>query len=437
MRMINYSLPLLIFLLSGCTFFSTKVESLASSSEKNAPIVKINKKNLHCPNNNKIQLMVEDDSTLKLYNTLIGSIFENKNYSFIQKSALLSLIEMSRRPDIASPTARLQYFLRFNGKVSYFDFRPIKLDDDSKMPYIKALDMLLKNFDSAKSLSKLAENLDQLVPQNINVSPEFENFLKAYKNELIKNETLSESFIKGDEVLTKHESFNRISYRKIIANYLSEKLNNDSYYEFSKNPLFPVNDGQTDLDLKCNTDISVENRVKDDLFYSSQKKSHYFALKDGDNFFIAVSSATIEKPLKNYANTYFLKTRVAPLPLPVCQFRNVREDIVLFSASGRNPAQHLKHLVTYDISLVDSYQSLEELLNFSRHLFLSTPDRILYESKRGRKSQLDFFLSMNFPIYHVDALGDIIGAASFIYNGRQNQGLIIDDRSAARLWCSP
>ncbi|MDD4976334.1 MAG: hypothetical protein PHY93_18390 [Bacteriovorax sp.] len=123
--------------------------------------------------------------------------------------------------------------------------------------------------------------------------------------------------------------------------------------------------------------------------------------------------------------------------MPVCQFNNSLQDIILFSTSGRNPAQHLKHLVSYDISLVDSFQSLEELLKFSRHLFLSNPDRILYESKRGRKSQLDFFLSMNFPIYHVEALGDIIGAGIFKNARREDLSLIADDRSKARLWCSP
>lgn len=426
-----------LLLLASCGFFSKKVESLTSSFEKSDSSTRINRKNLHCPDNNKIQLILEDDSTIKFYRPVMSSLFEAKNYSFIQKAAMLSLIEMSRRPDKASPSARLQYFLRLNGKIFYFDFRPVNLDDGSKMPYLKGIEFLLKNFDTTKGLSKLAESLDQQIPQNINVTPEMEAFLQNNKNDLAKNETFAESFMKGDEVLTKHESFKRISYRKIVSIFFNDKLNTDTYYESSKNPLFPVNVGETDLELKCNTDISKENKFKDDLLYSPQNKSHYFALKDGENLFIAVSSAILEKPFKNYKNTYFFKTRVSPLPLPICQFRNVREDVVLFSTSGRNPEQHLKHLVTYDISLVDSFRTLEELLNFSRHLFLSNPDRILYESKRGRKSQLEFFLNMNFPIYHVDSIGDIIGSASFIYTGHKNQSLIVDDRSSAKLWCSP
>ena len=44
---------------------------------------------------------------------------------------------------------------------------------------------------------------------------------------------------------------------------------------------------------------------------------------------------------------------------------------------------------------------------------------------------------MNFPIYNVDALGDIIGIANFKSQKTDEQSLIIDDRSLARLWCAP
>lgn len=438
-RMIKKFLTLsMLGLFTSCSFFSNKVESIVDSQEKkNSTAVKSNKKNLHCTDNNNLQLLLEDDSTIKYYHSFTDRLFNTKNYSFIQKAAMLSLIEMSRRPDEASPQARLQYFLRYKGKDYYFDFRPLNLDDDSKMPFLKGIDVLLKNFDQTRPLSKLADALDLIIPQTINVSSELETFLQNRKNELVKDEILTDVFIKGDEVLTRHESFKRISYKKIVSLYFGGKLNLDSQYEFSKNSLTPMDVGQADLNLKCNTDINKEISLKEDAFNSSQKSSHYFAIKDGDNFFIAVSSSLIAKPLKNYKGTYFFKSLVTPTPLPVCQFTNKQEDIVLFSTTGKNPAQHLKHLVTYDISAVDSYPSLEELLNFSRHLFLSTPDRILYESRRGRKSQLDFFLSMNFPIYHVDALGDIIGSAGFTRRGLENRSLIVDDRSPAKLWCMP
>ncbi|MGZ3807366.1 MAG: hypothetical protein ACXVCE_04715, partial [Bacteriovorax sp.] len=426
-----------LFFFPGCSFFTKKVESLADSEKKSSAPLKTVKKNLHCPDNNKVQLLLEDEATLKFYRPFINTLFESKKYSFAQKAAMISLIEMIRRPDEASPSARLQIFFHNNNKNYYYDFRPVNLEDDSKMPYLKGLDVLLKIFDHSKTLSQLSDILDEVIPRAINVSSELENFLVSHKDDLEKNESFSEIFLKGGEVLTKYESFKRMSFKKIVTQYNVDKLGNDAYYEMSKNALLSLDIGQSDLAVKCNFDINKENTLKEDLINSTQKKSHYFALKDGENFFVAVSSAIAGKSLKTHKESYLLKALPNPIPLPICQFRNNQEDLILISTTGRNPEQHLKHLVTYDINLVDSYQTLEELLTFSRHLFLSNPDRILYESKRGRKSQLDFFLSMNFPIYHVPVLGNIIGSATFKTHGRENRSLIIDERSQAKLWCGP
>jgi len=141
--------------------------------------------------------------------------------------------------------------------------------------------------------------------------------------------------------------------------------------------------------------------------------------------------------LINIDGTHFLNTQSGLTPLPICLFSNKLQDIALFSLGERDPAQHLKHFISYEIARVDSFQSLEKLLNFSRHLFLNEPDRILYESKKGRKAQLDFFLTMNFPIYHVDSLGDVFGFAKFKGKKTEDRSLIIDDRSQARIWCGP
>lgn len=440
LRMISRNLFFLILLalLSGCSFLTQKVESLAT------PVValearpdKFNKKNFYCSENNKIQLLLEDDSTLKYYRPLIPGLFETKSFGFIQKASMLSLIEMSRRPDEAAPSARLQYFLHFNHKDYYFDFHPKNLKAPGKMSYLKGLEVLLKTFDKSKNLSDLAQTLDQYLPPNINVSPELENFFQTYKKDLIKHDSSSDIFSKGGEVLTKHESFKRINLRELINSFNKDNISNDSFYEFSKNSLHKVSPEPADLALKCNFDINKDNSLTEELFFTEQRKSHYFALKENDNFFIAVSSAMVQKPLEEYGTHYFINMLPSPFPLPVCQFTNSMQNMVLFSSSGRNPAQHFKHLVSYDINQVDSFQSLEDLLKFSRHLFLSNPDRILYESKRGRKSQLDFFLTMNFPIYHVEALGDIMGVATFKNGKYENKSLITDDRSKARLWCGP
>jgi len=271
----------------------------------------------------------------------------------------------------------------------------------------------------------------------MNISLELESFLQNNKDELLKVEQFNNTFFKGDEVLTKHEYFKRTSIKKLIASYYSEKIHAENLYETSGDALLDLTPKGANLELKCNVDINKDNPTREKEFFSEQNKYHYFAIKEGDNIFIAVSSAIIQKPFRNIDNTNFLRTKPGLTPLPVCQFKNNLQDITLFSMGNRNPAQHLKHFISYEIERANSFQSLEELMNFPRHLFLNDPDRILYESKRGRKSQLNLFLTMNFPIYHVDTLGEIFGVAAFNNNKQEERSLVVDERSQARIWCGP
>lgn len=430
------SLIILLLCLSSCSYLSKKFELMAENKilSSSKTIASTPKKNF-CPINSKLQYISEDEYSLKFYKALHPALFENKNISFAQKSIMLSLLEMSRRPDQASPFSRLQVYLRLNGKTYYYDFRPKNLEDDTKMPFLKGLDTLTKEFVPKQSLASIASQMDEVIPKNIGVSLEFENFLHDNQKDLLKNEELTERFFKGDEILTKYETFKRISYRAIVDQYNTNFAKN-SDYEFDKNGLSANRSQKPNFQTNCNYDLSKESTLKDEIMNAEQKKTHYVGLSEGDNFFLAVSSGTLFKPFKTTNKLgYFMKSRPSALALPICEFKGKNQEIVLFSSDGRNPVQHLQHLEAYEIDQVNSVFALNELLNFSRHLFLSNPDRILYESKRGRKAQLDFFLEMNFPIYHVEQLGNVFGHATFKNDRRQESVLYSDDRGPARLWC--
>ncbi|MBC7714977.1 MAG: hypothetical protein H7177_16645 [Rhizobacter sp.] len=431
-----FSFIFFIFTISGCSYLSNKFESMAERKETSVKATVSTLKNNFCPAGSKIQYISEDEALLKFYKTLNPSIFENKNISFIQKAVMFTLIEMSRRPDESSPYARLQVYLKLNGKSYYFDFRPKKLEDDTKMSSLKGLDYLTKKFLPNQTLSGIAAGLDKIVPNNINVSTEFENFLHDNREDLLKNETLTARFFKGDENLTKYETYERMSFKSLVQQYQSPLYSKDSDYEFDRNGLDANKSKNDNYQANCNYDISKEFSLRDELLASESKKSHTIGISDGDDFFLAATSGALYRPFKTTPKmSYFMKARPSPIPLPVCELKGKSQDIVLFSSDGRNPVQHLQHLISYDIDQVDSSYTLNELLNFSRHLFLSNPDRILYESKRGRKAQLDFFLAMNFPIYHVESLGNVFGHASFKTDNKQQSSLHIDDRSKTRLWC--
>lgn len=430
--MIFFSL-LSLLLFSSCSYFTKNIESLTTKPKE---ILEPNlKKKNYCPGNSKLQYISEDEYTLKFYKSLHPNLFENKKFTFIEKSIMLSLLEMSRRPDEASPYSRFQVYVKKNGKAYYYDFRPKKIDDDLKMPFLKGLDYLAKKFASQHSLLFMANQLDSLIPPSIGVSLEFESFLKNNRQDLIQNNELTLHFIKGDETITRYETFDRISYKKIIEQYLKDFSKNEDY-EFEKNELAAYQSVKENYTMNCNFDLSKEISPHDEILNTNQEKSHYIALSEGEDFFLAVTSSTHLKPFKTSPKmSYFMKLRPAALPLPICEFKGKNQEIILFSSEGRNPVQHLQHLEAYEIDQIDSSFALNELLNFSRHLFLSNPDRILYESLRGRKAQLDFFLEMNFPIYHVNAIGNIFGYATFNNDRPKESALYSDDRSTARLWC--
>lgn len=423
----------LLLSLTSCAVLTKKFESLTEKKKDKTTTIS-NKKN-YCPTNSKSQFISEDEFSLKFYKSLNPAIYENKNISFMEKSVMLSLLEMSRRPDEASPYSRLQVYVKLNGKNYYYDFRPKNLEDDTKMPFLKGLDFLTQKFIPNKSLLSISTYMDTVIPTGIGVSLEFENFLKENRKDLSKNEVLTESFFKGDEIITKYETFNRASYKNIVEQYL-KGFSKNSDYEFEKNGLTANKSKKENFEVNCNYDLSKETTLRDEIMSADQKKSHYIAHSEGENFFLAVTSTTLFRPFKTTPKmSYFMKARPAAFPLPICEFKGKNQEIVLFSSEGRNPVQHLQHLEAYEIDQVDSAYMLNELLGFSRHLFLSNPDRILYESKRGRKAQLDFFLEMNFPIYHVENLGNIFGHAKFKNEKVQESVLYSDDRSSAHLWC--
>lgn len=431
------ALYLILTSITGCSFFTSSFENLASNKNKENKSVLAPTKINYCTDKSRIQYISEDEASLPFYRQINNSIFENKGINFIQKAVMLSLIEMSRRPDEASPYSRLQIFLSYNKKKYYYDFKPKEVNDKLQMPYLKALEFLTQKFLPGQSLLSIANILDVIVPNNFKVSSDFESFLRENKIDLLKNDYLTEQFFKGDEILTRYETFERSRYQNIIIQYLSQYSNSENY-DFQKNGLETYKLSKDNFEISCNVDLSIISTLKDDLLISDKRKSHFIGYQDGNNSFLAVSSNNLKRPFST-DKSYYIKASSGADPLPVCEFKSDNKEIILFSSNGRNPIQHLQHLVSYEINLVDSSAALNDMLNFSRHLFLTNPDRILYESKRGRKSQLDFFLGMNFPIYHVESLGDIFGHAIFkkSIEGviKEEQSLHIDDRNQTRLWC--
>ncbi len=430
----------LIFIFSGCSYFTNKVELLAIKDANSKIQFKesaLSTKKIFCPQNNKFQIILEDEATSKNYEQILKKFFAQKKFNFVQKAAFFSLIEMNRRPDRASPTSRLQFYIKSKNQNAYYDIRPKDLENLDSMPYLKGIEIMLRKHGNGLTLKKTADIIDKGFQTPLAVSNEFEKFLRLNQKDISRNEILSDYFMKGDEILTKHESFRYIKINKLIDQYNNNGFSNDLNYEFDKNSMHftlkPISKN-TEV-ITCNSD-TTNDLSKNDLFYNNNRASHFFAMKDGEDLFLAVATSIQQKPLKTIEGTYFFLNRPSPFPIPICEYKSSNNDFIFFSTKGKSPIQHLKHLIDYDIINVDSFSSLTEVLNFPRHLFLSNPERILYESNKGRKSQIDFFMSMNFPIYHTENLGNIFGYASFNSKKSQISSLIIDSRENSFLRCA-
>jgi hypothetical protein len=407
--------------------------SLAKNSVPSTlEIKKIN----YCENNNKYQYICENESIYKNLKSNYSFIFENNKINFIEKSVIFTLIEMSRRPDNFSPFSRLQIYLKYEGKSYYYDFRPKNLEDYTLMTSLKALDYLVTKFLKQKTLLRIASDLDSIAPKENAVSADLESFLRENKSLIANNEALSSNFIKGDDVLSKFETFNRINFKNLIQTFNNSLSKNDSAFEFN-NSNFTLNNSLNETPLiKCNFNLSEENSQNDQLIDANKNKSHVVGFSENNNYFLAVSSSSLTYPLETVSQlSYFLKAKPSLVAIPMCEVKSNSKEIILFSNDGRNHTQHLQHLNSYGLSQIDNNSSLNDMLSFSRHLFLSNPERILYESKKGRKAQLDFFLEMNFPIYHVEQLGNIFGFANFSNQSKTVGSIHIDQRNKVELWC--
>ena len=418
-----------LFILFGCTSLSQKLQTLL---EKKEPVVSVQPKKINnfCENKMRPQFLLEDSSYSQ-------SIFnKNNSLSFVEKFVIISLIELGRRPDITSPYSRLQVIAKINGNFKYYDFKPEKLDDSLKIPFLYGLNILLKQNNSPQSLAMLAKLVDSSGSNFYAVSKEFENFLLQNKKDIQKNAELSKIYLKGDEVLTKFETFLKPNLQKSIDTFNKKKLFDNNHYNYLNENLNSTNIDENKNSTSCNFNIKEDVLSTKELAFDTDYTSNSFAYAENENYMVAITSSNISKPIE-LKDQFFLNAKVLRSPLPVCHLSNIglNLDMILTSTIGRNPSQHLKHLLNYDIINSTSLELVSNTLNFARHLFLKNPDRILYESKKGRKEQLNFFLQMDFPIYHVDQIGDMMGIVNYKKNKFSN--IIKDERSSKELTCIP
>jgi hypothetical protein len=407
---------------SSCSFFINKIDSTVLEQEH----YKVERPYTptYCYNEKPSLQLV---GTNRDAQTQFQSFLKGKSYDFLDKVIFWSLIQFQIRPDLSSPTARLQYVIRHQNEIFYFDFFSEEAKD--QYPYIAGLDYLLQIYKHKKSLQWYAAELDKH-QFNFKTGKSLAQFLEENKELIKKDQILVKSFYRGNEVLKEEERLPLLRYSPLVKNYQTEIkkqkiVSNASLFDFLKTKT---------VHTICNYDFTLyENSIF--LIDKKQNPSNIFGVSENNSSFMATSGQRLaglapvgNEPIFQGAS----KVRSSAVCVIEKTTKTGQDFMWLFSNASRDPGQHLYHLFRYGLTQVSSTQEVDKLLRHSRHLFLSDPVRLVIESDRSQDSQIENLLKLNIPIYNAEKLGNVWAYTQF---QREGSHFIIDDRNFGAFSC--
>ena len=413
----------LFFVLSSCSIFIEKFEQDILEQHNITPKVTTTK--LTCQSKAGISLISENKKSQLSFKQFL----ENVPYKLkgIEKAVLWSLIQMNLRPDQSSPSSKLQVLLKDKNQTFYYQGYTKK---DGSYPYLKTLDLILKEHKSRRNIYQLAKILDRFFKAPLFVSNGLESFLVQRKANIQKHEQLAKLYTRGDETLKENEKITKTRFTKFIQSYA--KNSKDS--NFNVNQQLFTNDSSPHTKVSCNFNMKL---YEDSIFLinSKQVRSNIFGLKDDDIIFMAMSSNSI-KEIESLNGTIFFKGSSDTRSGSLCVFQPKnkinKQAIWLLADNSRDPGQHLFHLFQYGLHQASDFKKLAEMLSFSRHQFLKDPIRLLIESRKSSEKQLEQLLKLNIPIYNAKKLGRLWGHMEL----DKKSSFILDERRPGHILCN-
>ncbi|MEI8347576.1 MAG: hypothetical protein WCG27_08910, partial [Pseudomonadota bacterium] len=353
--------------------------------------------NTVCPasaNKEKMVIAGPNSFAINLFDQFLSKNSQ-AGFNFIDQAVLWSLLQMNVRPDLVSPTARLQIFINNGANTSYYDFNA------DHYPFLFGLDLIAKKYAANHQMEGLGKFLKNSFLE-IPIAQDMAQFI-VDNSKMLSNVTLQKYFFKADQPLITGEALPRLDFVKIIELFRHQIKSEQSPTHTPSNiPLIPFSFNQSQV--ACNADLQIYQ--KNIYQISPTINPHYFfALADHQGrFFLAAVSQNLdagkdEKSAKTsfipIMNTFLLKGNADTSPAIFCLVENpgISSQLALMSGDDRDPGQHLYHLLNHDLSKTQNLNDVKELINFARYLFLLNPMRLLFEDARSREKQLDRFLS--------------------------------------------
>lgn len=416
----RYKFFTILFLFHSCAFIQEKLnipkDEKVHDTIGAAPQRK-DKTPLFCSETKPLSFLGSNENNLKKIDDLFKNNKDFKRLNFVEKAVSYSLLQIFLKPNETTPQSKLDILYLNNGKVFYKSFSA----SNGAPSFIYGLDSFLKEHGSKHTVITLSKLIDQTPNLNFTIDKNFERFLNKNAEWLKQNSLMRKMYFRAEDFLKEGESLPKFSLVKNL-NYFSNEKTSSSY--ITKNSLYPYKD-KFNISYQCNYEMELYK--KDTLLVSPYiVTANVFALKEDKNLFIASTSLKLEKEKQN--DSPFIAGSSLKRSSAFC-FNKTQG---LFSKDSRDPGQLLFNILDYGIGSSSSHQEFNKFISFSRHIFLTNPPRLAFESLRATEDQLNKFLKLGLPVYHSNNLGNIFG-----WNGYKENyfSFHIDERSPGNILC--
>ena len=414
---------LALLLLCSCTAVLKRLDVESQVPRQAAPVIE---ENTYCPRpaSRTPQLVGSNPTAQYAFTDFLRSV-KDQRFDFREKAVLWSLLQVNIRPDLASPTARFQFFLRENKTTQYRDFAS-RENEQGSFPFFEGLSYLLKSHPRKRSLGWYAALLDEKFKAELVAGKTLEQRLREMSEAIAGQEELRRHFFRGDEILRESERLSRVHFKKLVSQWQSQRKPgtiNEALFSYRRTPT---------LDVRCNYDFSLyESSIF--LIDKEENSGHMFGLTLGDDSLMAVVAQKTPEPRPLFGEPVIAgsaKVRSSAF----CMIKSKDNEVWVAANQSRDPGQHVYHLFRYGLTRAEKPADILRLLRHARHMFLSDPLRLVIESARGRDEQVQELLKLNVPIYNAAAIGNIWSWANFANKGGH---FYIDDRNPGALFCAP
>ncbi len=359
-----------------------------------------------CEENENVQLLSRNKTGQDKFLQFIAK----DNYTYIEKIILWTFVQMNLNPHLSSPSSTAQII--FNGDV----YLEIKSSDSIKSPIFYGLQKLLTLTKNKRSLKDLATIFDRTYPNNFFVSQSFSVFLNQNKDQILKNKILSRNFVRAEDTLRENERIPKQNFSLILDKNLKNDQKVDSFSDLKKFETYHCN-----FDIKGYLEGSFS--PKDETY-----RSNVFGLKVGSNTTLISLSSNTDK-IKNYERSIFIEGEASDHKSYVCIDKKKDRTVWIMGSGSRDPAQQVSQFLV--LSSGQSKKKIISALKAPRYIRLDDPKRLIFESEKATKDEINNLQDLKIPLYSTSQIGNIAAYLS----SKQTQTFFLDLRSPGKIQC--